>query len=357
MEATFDEARSGTAQTFIGEFGRELGLACMLWDLTVQDGPRAMSIFFQAVEQDDAPERTRAALQIMKASFMFRGMHQRATQCQQMIYRLHSLRCFHGSEGMFGFWLRQSWSSELRRRPEICSALGFSFPDAKVEEEHPPLWQLRPDLLRSYEQPIYRIMSKREYLEDFFRTGKLRISTLSACKKHEGLQGDKTEGNNALWSTRADGTTIITGYEVGSDAYILCGTVADTPVNRKEFRAERTGAIKIRDPYRFGLAIGAAIPGVTHGQAGYCDYKEARLLHLDDGTPEALAHASIDFKEGKDLHRFRSAAPGDEIFLKTLEFKLQEEFRFAWYTESAIVEEYVDIICPEALEFCDPVWY
>lgn len=342
---------------FIGEFGAELGLACMLWDITVADGPRTVSIFFHAVEQDDPYQPTLAALQRMKAAFTFRGMHQRATQCQQMTHTLNFLWNDYGEEEMFGFWLRQSWSSELRRQPEICSAMGVSYLDRKVKEQYPPLWQLRPDLMRSYDPPVYRMVSKREYLEDFFSNGKLRISTLSACKKHEGLQGDKQEGNNALWSTRPDGTTIITGYEVGADAYILCGTVADTPENRKEFKAERIGAIRITDPYRFGLAIGAAIPGVTHGQAGYCDYKDTRLLHLEDGTPEALAHASIDFKAGKDLHKFRTAAPGDEIFLKTIEFRSQEEFRFAWYKEGTIEAEFVDIVCRDALDFCEPVWF
>ena len=200
-------------------------------------------------------------------------------------------------------------------------------------------------------------MSNREYLEVFWRTGALRISTLSACKKHEGLQGDKREGDNALWSVRPDGTTIITGYEVGADAYILCGTVADTPENRKEFKAERIGAIKITDPYQFGLAIGAAMPGVTHGQAGYCDYKDARIHHFEEGSPEALAHASIDFKSRMNLHKFRALAPGDEIFLKTLEYQSQEEFRFAWFQSGAITTDYVDIVCPDAREFCEPVWF
>jgi len=105
------------------------------------------------------------------------------------------------------------------------------------------------------------------------------------------------------------------------------------------------------------LAIGAAIPGVTHGAAGYCNYEEARIQHLVDGTPEALAHASIDFKAGKDLHEFRTAAPGDEIFLKALEYQSQEEFRFAWYRSGAIAVDFVDIVCPAALEFCEPIWF
>ncbi len=342
---------------FIGEFGSELGLACMLWDIAVTDGQRAVSVLFHAVQQDEPYEPVLTALERMKASFTFRGMHQRATQCQQMIYTLNFLWQDHGAEEMFGFWLRQSWSSELRRRPEICSALGAPFILGEVVERHPPIWQLRADQMRSYEKPIYRMMSKREYLEKFWRTGALRISTLSACKKHEGLQGDRQEGVHAVWSTRPDGTTIMTGYEVGADAYILCGTVANTPENRKEFKAEGAGAIKITNPYRFGLAVGAVITGVTHGQAGYCDYKESRLQYLKGGAREADAHASIDFESGKDLHRFRSVAPGDEIFLKTLEYQSQEEFRFAWYKPEAITEDFVDIVCPAALEFCEPVWF
>ena len=91
--------------------------------------------------------------------------------------------------------------------------------------------------------------------------------------------------------------------------------------------------------------------------AGYCDYKDARVQHLADGTPEALAHANIDFKAGKDLHKFRAAAPGDEIFLKTLEYQAQEEFRFAWCQSGAISADFVDIICPAALAFCEPIWF
>ncbi|MBX2979679.1 MAG: hypothetical protein KF905_10315 [Flavobacteriales bacterium] len=357
METTFDEQRTRAAQIFIGEFGSKLGLACMLWDIAVTDGPRTVGLFLRAVNQDEPYEPMLTALARVKASFTFRGMHQRATQCQQMLYGLNLLWQDHGAEELFGFWLRQGWSTELRRRPSICSALGVRYPAGRSEDQHPPLWQLRTDLVRTYDMPIYRMMSQREYLEEFWRTGALRISTLSACKKHEGLQGDKREGDNALWSTRSDGTTIITGYEVGADAYILCGTVADTPENRREFKAERTGAIKITDPYRFGLAIGAAIPGVTHGQAGYCDYTETRIQHLEAGTPEALAHASIDFKDGKDLDKFRAAAPGDEIFLKTLEYQSQEEFRFAWYQSGPISNDFVDVISPAAWEFCEPVWF
>jgi len=358
MEAPLDESRTSATRMFVTDFGRKLALACMLWDIAVKDGPRAASIFFHAVQQDDPFKPTLVALERMKASFTFRGMPLGATQCQQMISTLNFLWQDHGLEEMFGFYLRQGWSTELRRQPEICTAMGVSFLDRKAEEQHPQLWQLRVDpQARSYDLPIYRMLSNRKYLEDFWHSGALRIRTLSACKKHEGLQGDTLEGDNTLWSTRPDGTTIITGYEVGADAYILCGTVANTPENRKEFKAEWTGAIKITDPYRFGLAIGAAIPGVTHGAAGYCIYKEARIQHLVDGTPEALAHASIDFKAGKDLHKFRTAAPGDEIFLKTLEYQSQEEFRFAWYRSGAIAVDFVDIVCPAALEFCEPIWF
>lgn len=133
----------------IGEFGAELGLACMLWDMAVLDGPRSTGIFFHAVEQDEPHSPTLAALERMRASFTFRGMHQRATQCEVMIHGLNSLWDFHGSEEMFGFWLRQSWSSELRRQPEIGSALGVSPFTREDEQQHPPLWQLRPDLARS----------------------------------------------------------------------------------------------------------------------------------------------------------------------------------------------------------------
>lgn len=353
------EMSQGMAQLRLSAFGRDLCLSSILWDVTTTGGKRTYGVLFHAINGDDVLSAMREALAHIEAAFTFQGYHEKAIQCLRYSRSINMLWDSYGQFDMFDSYIQSGRNTEGRRRPAINQAMGLDIITGKQATPHPPMWQLRTDPEgRSYDLPVYRMLSSKEYLHDFWNHGKLRISTLTACKRHEGLQGDRSEGDYALWSVRPDGTTIMTGYEVGGDAYILCSTVANSEGNRKTFRAERSGAIMITDPYRFGLAIGAAIPHVTHGQAGYCDYRDTRILHLKDDTEGAAIHASIDFESGIGLEKFRSITPGEEVFVKEKEpFTEQEEFRFAWYTPKPIIGDFVEIVCPEAIGYCRPVWF
>ncbi|HRQ85062.1 MAG TPA: hypothetical protein PLV70_08135 [Flavobacteriales bacterium] len=359
MEPIVKEPANAMAQLTLSMYGSTLCLESLLWDLTSGTKQGAYPMLFNAINQDDLVEATLEALLRIESRFTFLGLHPRATQCRTLMMDLKMLWEEHGTEELFSLYVRQGWTTEGRREPDITIAMGLEYLSGEQTPPIKPLWELRHDPEgRTYDKPIYRMLSSKVYLQDFWDHGKLRISTLAACKRHEGLQGDKSEGEVAVWTGLPNGTTIISGYGVGMDAYILCGTVANTKENRKTFHAENTGAIVITDPYGFGLDLGAAIPHVKYGHAGYCDYWESRVIHLEDGTDSAAIYASIDFVTGKGLDKFRNITPGEEVFVKEKEpFAAQEEFRFAWFTSKPIDVDYVEIVCPEAREFCKPAWF
>ena len=353
-----EESNESMMGHLANEFARELCCLSILWDMATVGKFRAKSSLFYAVNQDHAFEALTQALEILEASFSFCGLHDNSTQCRVQIFSLHSLWAEYEHMEMFDFYLRQGWSTEGRRESMILMAVG-KMPDRCLHPDVEPLWELRHDPEhRVYDKPIYRMVSKKEYLDDFFTTGRLRITTLESCKKHEGLQGDRKEGEAVVLSVRPDGTTIFTWYDVGADAYILCGAVEDTLRIRQDFHAEGAGAILIKDPYRFGLAVGATIPYVTHGIAGYCDYRESRIHYLPDESVKARMHASIDFAKGKGVERFREVMPGDEVFLKEKElYEHQQEFRFAWFIKEPIQGDHVFINCPKDAvdDYCERI--
>lgn len=357
---TIEEGQADTmTQQSLVAYGRSLCLKSMLWDLTSSVPQHAAPKLFYAINQEEMVDATLEELARIEARFIFNGLHTRALQCKSLQASLKMLWEEHGADELFSFYVRQGWNTEGRREPDIRMAMGLEILTGKPVLAYPPRWALRNDPLgRSYDKPIYRLLANKEYLHAFWNHGRLRISTLAACRGHEGLKGDTGEGSNMVWSVKDDGTTIATGYNVGDDAYVLCGTIANTPNNRKRFNAEQSGAIVINDPYRFALAVGGAIPHVIHGRGGYCDYRTGRNTHLADGTSLAEIHASIDFNSGNNIHRFREVAPGDEVFTKPKEgYEEEQEFRFAWYSGKAIIEKHVDIVCPEAREWCTIIWF
>ncbi|HET6763271.1 MAG TPA: hypothetical protein VFH27_06355 [Longimicrobiaceae bacterium] len=54
---------------------------------------------------------------------------------------------------------------------------------------------------------------------------------------------------------------------------------------------------------------------------------------------------------GKVFHMFFEMAGDDLFFLKPVRYAHQNEYRLLWHT-TRIVPGYIDIVCPEARQFC-----
>lgn len=208
-------------------------------------------------------------------------------------------------------------------------------------------WSLKVD-------PVFRILNKREYLDQFFDDGTILISTLAAMKNYpEELRRDVSEGSGTLATVDEKGATHLFLYDTGVNAYVLCTTAHLGEQVIHDFSG--VGAIRIDDSSRFGTVIAHYLPRIEEGVEGHCDYVDHRQNWFVRGSVEAeiLSKASEDEYANlkSSLHRL---SPGTELFRKPMKYAHQREYRFGWFS-SLPVQGALVIKCPQAIQFCTRV--
>jgi len=209
-------------------------------------------------------------------------------------------------------------------------------------------------------QPIvYRYMPQ-EYIDLFFETGKLRLSSFSSYTKYEDtVKGDKGEGFNIATATsKKENYSLYAVVGVGTNAYSICtSTILDENLKQK---FDCDGVFKIKDSQSFGLAVANKILGFIEGMQGLCQYVDIRSTKK---TIESLdldeMRISPDKKEldmGKMLQKVNEANSIDSFFMKPLSYQYQSEYRFIWLVDKKN-NDFLDIECPEAIQFCEKVLY
>ncbi len=213
----------------------------------------------------------------------------------------------------------------------------------------------------------YRFMP-HQYVDEFFESGRLRLSTFHACRDLENpLTRDEREGqsNIKFASTHLASEAVL---DVGKDCYLLCATLAPPLPNETRFGS--TGCFRIDDPQGFSYAIAQRIEGVTKCVHRACEYHEARvvdrgrqLAEETDGafqrlmnsltpqaTPDEAEAAFLQMR--KELNAVQHAVVGDDpYFIKDKRFSEDREFRFVWKV-SAVDGSSLLLAVPEAVQFC-----
>jgi hypothetical protein len=201
--------------------------------------------------------------------------------------------------------------------------------------------------------PVYRILDRKEYIQEFFETGLLKISTLAAMKKYpDEMKGDPGEGSGSIGTDTQDGKTHFFLYDTAVNAYAMCTTAHLSKEVIHDFNG--VGAIRIIDPTQFGVAVAGYLPGIVEGVEGHCEYVESRS-DWADGLQEIVPL----LKQGDEAgfaKRFHQHTPGTEAFRKPMKYAHQKEYRILWFSKSP-VQEPVLIHCPLAVHFCEPVWF
>jgi hypothetical protein len=122
---------------------------------------------------------------------------------------------------------------------------------------------------------LYRFMDQ-QYLDEFFATGRLRLSGFSKFKQSPDEQlGDRWERWNMLVGTAVD-KTVIGIVEYGRNAYVLCASALHHEDLYEAFHAN--SCFRINDSLNFGAAIAAAISNFQSGIEGPCSYQEERWI-------------------------------------------------------------------------------
>jgi hypothetical protein len=209
---------------------------------------------------------------------------------------------------------------------------------------------------------------ERRFVDDFFESGKLRLSSFRKFSKHTDEQRlDGGEGHVRLihQTLERGGQTFIADIRVGFDAYVLCASVLPSLKVMHDFKAD--AAIIVLDAEGFGRAVASKIPGFHQGFDGPCSYQGYRVIesdlgHIDfgpvrpfkrpDSRPDVPhgALAPIDIKTMLPL--VGRMAEKHAFFLKHWSLSHQAEWRLIWLSSNALKTDELDVVVPEARHFC-----
>lgn len=212
---------------------------------------------------------------------------------------------------------------------------------------------------------IYRYLEK-EFVEDFFEKGELRLSSFKRFKKHKDEQRKDTSEGSVTSCVAGSDFTVYANTEHGSNALILSTSQVYENGLFDSFNVD--SCFSINNVPQFGLAICKTIPGCIAGIEGSCIYDDKRVIQTNAGVlkredfgidnsnsntvmkPTDISQEEMNKRYGNSL---QIALGDDPLFLKMKNHSPQREYRLIWFLElEKEAPEILDIKCPEAVQFC-----
>jgi len=205
---------------------------------------------------------------------------------------------------------------------------------------------------KSRSPQVYRYLEKA-FVEKFFDTGALRLSSFRKFGKHADEQRlDMHEGVVRVIHECQEGRghTLFGEIKAGKASYVLCASLIPSRDLMSSFGVD--SAIVIHDPVGFAKAVAAHVPGFLDGIDGPCSYQGVPLIlrsgpippcALEEPINEATVGSFLEELAGAHIH-----------FLKHHSFRVQNEWRFVWRTNEW-TQDHLDIVVPEARQFCS-IW-
>lgn len=207
---------------------------------------------------------------------------------------------------------------------------------------------------------VWRFMGK-EFVERFFKTGELRISTYANFANLDDLvRRDTDEGKITLQSKEGSLTSVMS-IGVGFNALVLCTSLSQNNClsNGKFYDA----CIEINDIQSFirevtlKLVEITSVKSVIHGACVYHNkefYKETQENYLSEIINQSPEGNRFDFTL---FTRLAEETGGSKIFFsKPLEKQEECEYRMVWLT-GCDQKEAITINVPEATKFCRPIYF
>lgn len=215
----------------------------------------------------------------------------------------------------------------------------------RLQEIMPP-----PPLMNAYIPMVFRYMNT-EFVDEFFATGKLRLSSFKKFHQHEDEQrGDKSEGNNMIHA-RAGDLSSVSVESTGSNAFVLCTALLLDDELMKDF--ESNDCLIIENPIAFINCVASKVPEFQRTLFGPCMYQSNKIIQ-SQVTPFKLEDLQIEGGiDATELFKISQKAGGDHVyFAKKSEFKNQHEYRFLWFSMLDDIPDELFVEIPEAREFC-----
>lgn len=192
---------------------------------------------------------------------------------------------------------------------------------------------------------LVRYVGKQLYVDEFFETGRLRLSSFQAFRGLAGEDEERGDWAEGRFEGRVANMAIAAMH--GETAYVLCTCAVENPTMDANFD---TGAgFRIVQALEFAQMVSRKVPGFLGGVQGLCAYRDGKFdqgdeppLPFDPGRPQESMEANEKVAGAKML---------EAMFIKDLRFSHQVEYRFIWRS-SEPQEESLTIECSDARQFC-----
>lgn len=208
-------------------------------------------------------------------------------------------------------------------------------------------WDLRTPVLIRY--------MPKQYVDDFFEHGRLRLSSFFQFSKHvDEARNDNDEGFCILEGTD-EHQAVIAAVRQGHSSYVLCGSTREDPAVQAEFGCD--SYFRISNTHMFAREIAKKVPNFKAGLEGHCIYTGVRSVRQRLVITEAdlpTGHWKGTMPDDKRLRDVlaRLADHPDAYLLKNYKYKSQCEYRIVWHTTET-ASPTLDVVCPEAIAYCD----
>jgi hypothetical protein len=191
---------------------------------------------------------------------------------------------------------------------------------------------------------------EKQYVDEFFNSGKLRIPSFKRFRSNTDEElGDPVEGLISAKIATPKGSHSIVAIN-GQEAYVLCATTVESKSLEAKFKTEY--GFRILNSLGFSNSISSHIAGFVGGLEGLCSYRDETSINKSIKEsfppPESFSNPEVWSQE---YDKFIGIQSRDAFFIKHAKYAHQTEYRFIWFAQG-IEKEYIDIICPEARQFC-----
>jgi hypothetical protein len=207
--------------------------------------------------------------------------------------------------------------------------------------------------VHSYVPMVFRYLESK-WVDEFFKSGSIRLSSFKKFHQHEDEQrGDKKEGSNMIFgigSEKQFGAMTSNGH----DAFVLATSLTYNEKMYQDFDVD--SCFVIEKPHEFMDSIIKAIPEFKGLNFGPCLYQPYKIIQRQMPGFDLDSIKSDDDPNtndmGKMFNQIDQAGGLDVLFSKTNDYAHQHEYRMLWHTYLDPMPEHIDLIVPEAKQFC-----
>ena len=203
---------------------------------------------------------------------------------------------------------------------------------------------------------LYRYLEK-QYVESFFDTGSIMLSSFARCRSLECARGDNREGK-ANFAVAGKNTTAFGIFNSGLNTQFLCTSRIETTHLMHKFGVD--DYFVITRPAHFAQAIAECMADVKEMHMNDCIYSdngyettspEPFVDSLPNLADEKSALEWAEWQHSRLSNIIQESLGNRGLFTKRLSYQDEAEFRFAW-TLSKPADDQVLVPCIDAVRYC-----